>query len=89
MDNCRLFSIKKGWFMKDEMIFKKRFDWKYVIGVVLLCLISFSVLAADRIYWIAADEVQWDYAPSFPINPMTGNEFTEDERVFVGPSIGT
>jgi FtsP/CotA-like multicopper oxidase with cupredoxin domain len=70
------------------MIFQKRFFWKYVAGVVLLCLNNFSVLAADRVYWIAADEVQWDYAPSFPINPMSGNEFTEDERVFVEEGIG-
>lgn len=41
-----------------------------------------------REYWIAADEVLWDYAPSFPINRMTDEEFTEDQRVFVEEGIG-
>ena len=44
--------------------------------------------STSRVYWIAADEVQWDYAPSFPVNPMTGEEFTEDQRVFVEQGIG-
>jgi len=43
---------------------------------------------AAREYWIAADEVQWDYAPTFPMNPMTGKEFTADQRVFVEQGIG-
>lgn len=41
-----------------------------------------------REYWIAADEVLWDYAPSFPINLMTGEEFTDDQKVFVEAGIG-
>jgi len=41
-----------------------------------------------REYWVGADEVMWDYAPSFPINRMTGEEFTEDQRVFVEDGIG-
>ena len=41
----------------------------------------------DRVYWIAAEEMQWDYAPSFPINPITGNEFTAEQRVFVEQGI--
>jgi len=58
--------------------------------IVLVGFISNPVLAkaSDRVYWIAADEVQWDYAPSFPINPMSGNEFTADQRVFVEEGIG-
>ncbi len=44
--------------------------------------------SGDQVYWIAADEVHWDYAPSFPINPMTGNEFTPEQRVFVEQGIG-
>ncbi|KAA3602319.1 MAG: copper oxidase [Candidatus Scalindua sp. AMX11] len=41
-----------------------------------------------REYWIAADEVMWDYAPSFPINLMSGEEFTDDQKVFVEEGIG-
>ena len=58
--------------------------------VLFLGIICHSAWAksTDRIYWIAADEVQWNYAPSFPVNPMTGEEFTEDQRVFVEQGIG-
>jgi manganese oxidase len=35
-----------------------------------------------RTYYIAADEVQWDYAPS-GINEITGEAFDEDANVFV------
>ncbi len=42
----------------------------------------------QRVYWIAADEVVWDYAPSFPINLMSGEEFTDDQKVFVEAGIG-
>jgi FtsP/CotA-like multicopper oxidase with cupredoxin domain len=44
--------------------------------------------AAQREYWIAADEVEWDYAPSFPVNLMSGEKFTEDQRIFVEKGIG-
>lgn len=37
-----------------------------------------------REYWIAAEEILWDYAPSFPIDRMTGKPFNEDQLVFVG-----
>jgi len=37
----------------------------------------------ERSYFIAADEVAWDYAPSGK-NRLTGEEFGEDENVFVG-----
>ncbi len=41
-----------------------------------------------REYWIAADEILWDYAPSFPINLMSDKEFTAEQRVFVEEGIG-
>ena len=44
--------------------------------------------STQREYWIAADEVMWDYAPSFPINLMSGEEFTDDQKVFVEEGIG-
>jgi FtsP/CotA-like multicopper oxidase with cupredoxin domain len=36
-----------------------------------------------RTYYIAADEVRWDYAPQGR-NLVTGQPFTDDENVFVG-----
>jgi Multicopper oxidase. len=36
-----------------------------------------------RTYFIAADQVDWDYAPSGK-NLITGQDFTDAEKVFVG-----
>ncbi len=49
--------------------------------VLLACA---SAQAQVREYWIAADEIDWDYAPSYPVNRMSGKPFTEDQEVFVG-----
>lgn len=41
-----------------------------------------------RTYYMAADEVEWDYAPSYPYNPITGQQFGTgwvlDENIFLG-----
>ncbi|MDE2389705.1 MAG: multicopper oxidase domain-containing protein, partial [Betaproteobacteria bacterium] len=58
-----------------------------VAGIVWLAMIA-SPACANREYWIAADEVQWDYAPSFPVNAMTRKEFTAEQRIFVEQGIG-
>jgi manganese oxidase len=39
--------------------------------------------AAERVYYVAADEVVWDYAPSYPNNPITGVPFTKEDSVFL------
>jgi len=39
--------------------------------------------AAERVYYIGADTIVWDYAPSYPKNPITGKPFTPTEEVFV------
>ncbi|MGH8656199.1 MAG: hypothetical protein ACREYE_30230, partial [Gammaproteobacteria bacterium] len=55
-------------------------------GWVLLYLLPFDLSAArgqTRSYYIAAEDVLWDYAPSYPTNLVTGQEFTEDQKVFV------
>jgi len=60
----------------------------YRASLVLLLLIA-GVPIADahtRTYYIAADEVMWDYAPSYPINAITGEEFTNEQNVFVDGS---
>src|SRR5512134_2637330 len=57
---------------------------RFKAGLVILFLMAAApASAADRHYCIAADEILWDYAPSFPTNLMTGEPFTADQRVFV------
>ncbi len=41
--------------------------------------------AATRTYYVAAEEVEWDYAPEGQ-ELMMGHPFTEDQNVFVEPS---
>lgn len=62
----------------------------FLLLAILLEVISVTTPASarDRVYWIAADEVMWDYVPSFPINLITGEEFTKDQRIFVEQGIG-
>lgn len=38
---------------------------------------------ATREYFVAADEVQWDYAPSYPLNRITGMPFTPEEEFWL------
>ena len=45
-----------------------------------------------REYWIAAEELTWDHAPSFTAggpNPMTDDPYTDDQKVFVSDFIGS
>lgn len=56
------------------------FRWLMVCS---LAMATHGVLAAERAYFIAAEEVVWDYAPSFPTNAMTGKPFGAAARVFV------
>jgi manganese oxidase len=56
---------------------------KILIIVFLCCSTPSLVAAAQRTYYIAAEEVLWDYAPSYPLNPMHGENFGEDEKQFV------
>ncbi len=53
------------------------------LAFILLSLAAGTLHAAIREYYIAAEETLWDYAPSFPINPMHNGAFTEEEKVFV------
>lgn len=36
-----------------------------------------------RTYYLAAEEVLWDYAPSYPRNPLHGHDFHDKEKAFV------
>lgn len=39
----------------------------------------------SREYWIKAEEILWNYSPSYPINRMTDKPFGEKELVFLKP----
>jgi len=59
----------------------------------LLALVAGSLLVAGlgpwrahtREYWIKAEEIQWNYSPSYPLNRMTNQAFDEKEQVFLKP----
>ncbi|MEQ1546413.1 multicopper oxidase domain-containing protein [Methyloglobulus sp.] len=54
-----------------------------VIFLAFVCLADNTSAATTRTYFIAAEETLWDYAPSYPINPMHQGVFSENEKVFV------
>jgi manganese oxidase len=56
---------------------------KLILILALCCAYHFSHAGTQRTYFIAAEEVLWDYAPSYPINPMHGEKFADEEKVFV------
>ncbi|TAL02983.1 MAG: copper oxidase [Rhodospirillaceae bacterium] len=57
---------------------------RLIFVIILACtLAGRGAVAAERIYYIAADEVAWDYAPSAPTNPLTAAPFTPSERIYI------
>ena len=50
---------------------------------VLACLTTLPANAEQRTYYIAAEDLLWDYAPSYPSNRLTGKDFQPSARVFV------
>ena len=84
--------------MTEETKYPRFWRAAAVSGIVLLCSLSGAAqTAADtstpktRTYYIAADEVDWDYAPG-GVNKMMGMKFEGYSKVFVekGPHrIGT
>src|SRR5690606_35105620 len=93
-------NIKRYFLFKmNNLILDKKITRITILIIILSGFVSSQILARPgtesgshqntvRVYWIAAEEVLWDYAPSFPVNPMTGNEFTKAQRVFVEQGIG-
>jgi manganese oxidase len=51
--------------------------------VATLGFVPTAADAVERTYFIAADEVVWDFAPSYPNNPIIGEPFTKEESVFL------
>ncbi len=70
------------------MLMILRHSWARLIRVSAFIIIATAVNQAafaeevTHTYFIAADEVQWDYAPSGQ-NQIMGRSFNNDERVFV------
>lgn len=54
-----------------------------IIALAFVCSAAESLAGITRTYFIAAEETLWDYAPSYPINPMHQGEFSAEEKVFV------
>jgi hypothetical protein len=53
---------------------------------LIVALLGFApgpTSAAERAYFIAADETVWDFAPSYPNNPITGEPFTKEESNYL------
>jgi manganese oxidase len=53
---------------------------------LLFSILGFGLhpaLAVERAYYIAADEVVWDYAPSYPDNPIMGEPFGSEESAYL------
>ncbi len=55
------------------------------VSMLMLFLLPSVVAAEDttRTYYIAAEEIAWDYTPSWPMNPVTGEEFSEAESIYL------
>src|SRR5262245_29109657 len=63
----------------------RRTAWIVALSLWVCALSAGPSAAATREYWLRADEIYWHYAPSFPINLMTDEPFTDEQRVFVEP----
>ena len=59
-----------------------------VAALVALCACSAGTGGAPtprtRTYYVAADEVAWDYAPGAEVNLITGQPYDSVARTFVG-----
>lgn len=54
-----------------------------LLSALLLGLAATGAAAAERTYYIAADEIVWDYAPSYPIDPTTAAPFTKEALAYL------
>lgn len=72
-----------------------KFRGIFAVSLLTLSLVAFSLVGAQdnstatttHAYYIAVDEVDWDYAPS-GMNQITGLSFGDAEDVFVGSGPG-
>jgi manganese oxidase len=59
------------------------YSQRLILTSLLILLSAQSFAGITRTYFIAAEETLWDYAPSYPINPMHQSEFTDTQKIFV------
>lgn len=72
-----LYNLKRRFYLNKHVIRK---------AAIFFTIIFFSanlLAGITRTYYIAAEETLWDYAPSYPNNPMHHGEFSAKEKVFV------
>ena len=55
---------------------------------ILLSSISVQLMAVERLYYVAADEIEWDYAPKHH-NLMMNMPLTPDQQLFVKTTSNT
>lgn len=60
----------------------------HILALTLFTLLSVNADAKERLYYVAADEVLWDYAPQ-KTNLMMGMPLTDEQQVFVTTSAST
>jgi FtsP/CotA-like multicopper oxidase with cupredoxin domain len=58
-----------------------RGGWALCLAAALL--LPAAATAAERVYYVAADTIVWDYAPSFPTNLMTSEPFNDEESLYL------
>lgn len=55
-----------------------------IIGLLTACATPQAITPTSsgqmRTYYIAAEEVDWDYAPNYPKNPMMGMDFMDEDE---------
>lgn len=59
------------------------YRFRILMMVVLFSPLSAAADGVTRTYYIAAEEIIWDYTPSWPMNPITGEAFNEAQNVFL------
>ncbi|MGF1486469.1 MAG: multicopper oxidase domain-containing protein [Prochloraceae cyanobacterium] len=66
---------------------KKLSKWlglSFAVALCLLAIVQYRSIAEANVqeYWLKAEEIYWDYTPSYPVNEMTGENLDEDQLVF-------
>lgn len=66
-------------------VFRRSAPWLLPLLMAALLVLAWLGLwrSQAREYWIKAEEILWNYSPSYPINRMTDAPFGEKEEVFL------
>ncbi len=66
-------------------VLRKSAPWILILAAILLFAWLGPWRSHLREYWIKAEEILWNYSPSYPIDRMTDQPFGEKELVFLKP----